>query len=65
MEEPRHGRNFWLGNAILAVALLMVLFIGTLWELFGVFAMMLWAVVVAIGVILITRDEGNPPNFPG
>lgn len=65
MQEPKHGRNFWLGNAILAVALVMVLFIGPLWELMGVFAMILWAVVVGIGVLFITRDEGTPPTFPG
>jgi len=64
MQKPQHGRNFWVGNAILVVALLMVLFIGPLWEQFGLFAMILWAVVVAVWVVFITRDEGNSPNHP-
>jgi len=65
MQEPKHGRNFWIGNAILAVALIIVLFIGPLWEQFGVLAMILWAVVVAVGVLFIVKDEGNPPDYPG
>lgn len=57
--------KFWMGNAILAVALLMLLFIGKLWESMGVGAMVLWVLVVALGVYLLMNDKDGPSDTPG
>ena len=66
MNEPTPGPRFWLGNAVLAVALLLLLFMGKLWAIMGAGAMVLWGVLVAIGVTLLLQDKGSqPPNFPG
>jgi predicted RND superfamily exporter protein len=54
------SQSFWLGNAILAIALLMLLFMGSLWEALGVLAMVLWAAVVALGVYLVLNKPQKP-----
>lgn len=54
------SQSFWLGNAILAIALLMLLFMGSLWEALGVLAMVLWAAVVALGVYLVLNRPQKP-----
>lgn len=59
MNEPEHSKNFWLGNAILAVAMVVLLFMGRLWEVVGVAAMVLWAALVIIGVYLLMVDKGG------
>lgn len=55
------GLNFWLGNAILALALLILLNIGALWEQMGMMAMVLWVGVVGVGAyfVLTAQSEGN------
>ena len=65
MNDPSPTPRFWLGNAILAVALLMLLYMGQLWESIGVVAMALWMVLVIVGVLLLANDKGTPPDFPG
>jgi hypothetical protein len=59
MNDKEFGPNFWLGNGILAVALIMLLFMGSMWETFGPIAMVLWTAVVAFGVYLVMS---KPPK---
>ena len=59
MNEPEHSNSFWLGNAILAVAMLVLLFMGRLWEVMGIGAMVLWTALVISGVYLLMKDKGG------
>lgn len=59
MNDQEFGPTFWLGNAILALALVMLLFMGTMWETFGPLALVLWTAVVALGVYLVMS---KPPK---
>lgn len=53
-----HSNKFWIGNALLAVSLVMLIFLGGLWELLGSWAMVLWMGLVGVGMYLITHDKG-------
>lgn len=59
-----HGRrNFWIGNGILAVAMLMMFFMGPLSDALGIWAAVLWMVLAAVGVALLMSDKsGDPPE---
>lgn len=59
MNEPEFTKSFWLGNGILAVAMVVLLFMGRLWELMGIGAMVLWAALVIVGVYLLMKDKGG------
>ena len=65
MNDDKPTTKFWLGNGVMALAMLMLLFMGQLWASMGVMAMVLWAVVVGVGVYLLMADKNEPPNFPG
>ena len=65
MHDSEKSARFWLGNAILAVAMAMLLFMGKLWEIMGSSAMGLWIATVAAGAWLLLSDKGDPPSFPG
>lgn len=54
---------FILGNVILALAAVMLLFFGTLWEQFGIWALLLWMVMAVLGVYFISRS--SDPSQPG
>ncbi len=45
MQDNEHGMNFWLGNAVLVLALVMLLEMGTMWQRLGPIAFLLWAAV--------------------
>lgn len=64
MNDSKQSTNFWLGNAILAVALVVVLFMGRLWELMGRGAMVLWVALIVVGVYLLMKDKGESPKKP-
>lgn len=64
MNDEEFGKNFWLGNAILAVALLMLLFMGSLWELMGASAMVIWIALAGTGAYLLTKKKGDGPTGP-
>lgn len=53
MNDDEFGPSFWLGNAVLGLALVMLLFMGALWESLGTMALVLWTAVVALGVYLV------------
>jgi len=57
MNDSDKKIKFWLGNAVLAVAMVMLLFMGRLWEILGNSAMALWIAVVAIGAWLLLSDK--------
>jgi hypothetical protein len=60
---PR-SRNFWIGNGILALAMLTLLFMGPLSDRFGIWAAVLWMVLAAIGMALVMSDKGGEPPSP-
>ena len=57
MDDPGHGRNFWIGNALLGLALVILFFLGHLWESLGVWAMGLWMLLAAAGIYLLMTDK--------
>lgn len=61
-QEPKS--SFWIGNAILAVAMLLLLAMGVVWEYIGVLAMVIWVALVIAGVYFLMKDKDNPPNLP-
>lgn len=65
MTPDKHSRNFWIGNGILAVAMLTLFFMGPLSEALGIWAAVLWMVLAAVGMTLVMsdrRDEAPPPD---
>ncbi len=52
---------FWLGNALLVVALLMLLFMNPIAERIGWLAFVLWAMLAAAGVYLVMKDKRQEP----
>jgi hypothetical protein len=60
MNDPQHPASFWLGNALLGLALVMLIFLGSLWESFGVWTMGL----AGAGMYLVTKDQGPSSNMP-
>ncbi|MES9899468.1 MAG: hypothetical protein ABW148_10640 [Sedimenticola sp.] len=57
MNDNGPSRNFLLGNVILGVALLTLLYIGKLWELMGPAAMGLWTAIAGLGIYLLMKDK--------
>ncbi|MBK9325338.1 MAG: hypothetical protein IPN00_03020 [Hydrogenophilales bacterium] len=62
--QEKHGPEFWIGNALLGLSLIMLIFLGALWEALGVWAMMLWMVLAGVGMYFVTRDKGPGSNLP-
>ncbi len=60
MSETK-SKNFWLGNAVLVVAMIVLLEFGKLWEAIGFLAMVIWIALVALGVYLLMTDKSEPP----
>ena len=65
MKSPESKINFWLGNGILAVALLILLFMEQVWNLLGSGTMVLWILLVGAGIYFLVKDKSEPPTFPG
>ena len=64
MNTGKHSRNFWIGNAVLALAMLMLLFMGPLSAAMGIWAAALWMALAAVGVGLIMSDKSGEPPAP-
>lgn len=58
MQDPKQRMHFWLGNGLLAVALLSLFFMGPLSAVLGVWAMGLWMVLAGIGMYFVMQDKG-------
>jgi hypothetical protein len=56
--------RFWAGNAVLVVALLVLFNMGALSERFGMGAVVLWMVLVAVGFYLILSGKEPPGSMP-
>lgn len=56
MKDEGPSRNFILGNLLLGSALIMLLFMGTLWEHLGSAAMGVWIAVAATGAYLLMSN---------
>ncbi len=61
MNHGKHSRNFWLGNGILAVAMLTLLFMGPLSDALGIWAAAIWMVLAAVGMALVMSDKSDEP----
>ncbi len=63
MNTGKHRRNFWIGNGVLAVAMLTLFFMGPLSDALGIWAAVLWMVLAAVGMALVMSDKtGEPPS---
>lgn len=63
-QENRSRTYFIAGNIVLAIALVMLFFFGSLWERLGVGALILWMVTAAVGVYLVMKDQRQVDNPP-
>lgn len=64
MNQPQHKPSFWLGNALLGLSMVMLIFLGSLWEAMGFWAMVLWMILAGVGIYLVMADKGPPSNLP-
>ena len=56
--------RFWAGNAVLVVAVLVLMNMGGLSERFGMGAVVLWMALVALGFYLIMSGKEPPGSMP-
>lgn len=61
MNRGKHSRNFWMGNGVLALAMLLLLFMGPLSNALGIWAAVLWMVLAVVGVALVMSDKTDEP----
>ena len=61
--EPQKTR-FWAGNAVLAVAVIVLLNMGALSERYGMGAVIFWMALVAVGFYLIMSGKEPPGSMP-
>jgi hypothetical protein len=64
MNPTNRGPGFWIGNALLALSLVMLYFMGTLSEVLGAWAMALWMGCAGLGFYFVTRDKGHSSTLP-
>lgn len=57
-------RNFWIGNAVLALAMVLLLFMGPLSDALGIWAAVLWMVLAAVGMTLLMSGKSDEPPAP-
>lgn len=64
MSASKQKTFFMIGNAILAVCLVMLFNMGTLWQHLGEAAIAIWVVLAAAGIYFIMQDkrESNLPD---
>lgn len=64
LNTGKRSRNFWMGNTVLALAMLMMFFMGPLSSVLGIWAAVLWMVLAAAGMGLIMSDKTDEPPAP-
>ena len=64
MNPGKRSRNFWVGNAVLALAMLILFFMGPLSDALGIWAAVLWMVQAAVGMALVMSDKSVEPPSP-
>ena len=57
MNDQENRKFFWLGNVLLAVALVMLINLNTMWQQMGAAAMVLWVAVAGLGAYLLTKER--------
>jgi hypothetical protein len=62
--NKQHGITFWIGNAVLVVAFICLFDMDALSEALGIWAMILWMVLAAVGFYLIYQDNGPSSSLP-
>ncbi len=62
MNPPSRPVRFWIGNGILAVAMLMLFFMGPLSDALGIWAAVLWMATAAVGAGFLMSDRSDPPS---
>lgn len=61
MSKDSRSKHFWIGNGLLALAMLMLFFMGPLSEALGFWAVALWMVLAAVGMGFLMSDQSEPP----
>jgi hypothetical protein len=61
MKSRNRGRNFWVGNAVLALAMILLLFMGPLSDAWGIWAVGVWMALAAVGMGLLMSDNSDEP----
>jgi len=64
LNTGKHSHNFWVGNGVLAVAMLTLFFMGPLSDALGIWAAVLWMVLAAVGMALVMSDKREDPPEP-
>ena len=64
MNNSPHPPSFWIGNGLLGLSLVMLIFLGSLWEGLGVGAMVLWMILAGVGMYFVMKDKGPGNNMP-
>lgn len=64
MNTGKRSHNFWIGNGVLALAMLMLFFMGPLSNALGIWAAVLWMVLAAVGMTLLMSDKSDEPPAP-
>lgn len=64
MNTGKHSQNFWIGNGVLALAMLTLLFMGPISEALGIWAVVLWMVLAGVGMALVVSDKSGEPPSP-
>jgi hypothetical protein len=57
MQDTKHNPGFILGNVILGISLVMLLFIDQLWTFLGGWAMGLWMVLAGVGMYFVMSEK--------
>ena len=61
LNTGKHSHNFWIGNVVLAVAMLTLFFMGPLSDALGIWAAVLWMGLAALGMALVMSDKRDEP----
>lgn len=61
MSNHSRSTRFWIGNGLLALAMLLLFFMGPLSEALGLWAVALWMVLAAVGMGFLMSDKSEPP----
>ncbi len=64
MNNSSHPPSFWIGNALLGLSLVLLIFLGSLWEVLGAGAMVLWMILAGVGMYFVMKDKGPGNNMP-
>lgn len=57
MQDNERKQPFIIGNVLLGISLVMLIFMGTLWEYLGAWAMGLWMVLAGVGMYFVMGEK--------